>query len=116
MKSKQKQPSPSSHEERVYKIGGALLCALEKNRVPRDDENVRGIGWFLICVGESLEKGSFAKAKQIITTNRSAEATDLATAFCITGCEIMNWGTSLLLQKVKVTRDPKKSKAPQRNS
>jgi hypothetical protein len=100
MKSKPK-PLPSSHEERVFKLGGALLVALEKNRVPRNDENVRGIGWFLICVGESLEKGSLAKAKEIIATNRSVEATSLAVAFCVTGCEIMDWGTGLLLQTKK---------------
>ena len=85
----------------MYELGSKLLSTLEKSRLPRDDENVKGIGWFLVCLGESLEKGSLLRARKIRSENTSsgtmenAKVQSLAVAFCLTGDQIMNWGTAL---------------------
>lgn len=104
-KSKKKQPPPSSHEERVFQLGSKLLSALEKHRLPRHDETVKGIGWFLVCIGESLGKGSLTQARDLRRKVDKGEANpkgaSLAIAFCLTGDQVMDWGAGLLLQERK---------------
>lgn len=89
----------------MYKLGGQLLSALEKCRVSREDENIKGIGWFLVCVGESLSKGALSRARtirrQADKNSMPSEASDLSVAFCLTGDQVMNWSTGLLLREKK---------------
>jgi len=98
-------PLPNNHETRVFQLGGELLSTLEKCRLPRNDETVKGIGWFLVCVGESLEKGSLILARRLRSQCNSAQQmpqnSSLAVAFCLVGDDIMNWGTALFHQEKK---------------
>jgi hypothetical protein len=86
----------------VFQLGSKLLRALEKHRLPRHDETVKGIGWFLVCVGESLTKGSLIQGRDLRRASLSdvpnLKGTSLAVAFCLTGDQIMDWGAGLLLQ------------------
>lgn len=86
----------------MFQLGNELLTALEKGRLPRDDENVKGIGWFLVCVGESLEKGSLLRARKArLDPNQGASHStpNLAVAFCTIGDQIMDWSTGILLRE-----------------
>lgn len=90
----------------MYGLGAKLLSALEESRLPRDDENVKGIGWFLVCLGESLERGSLIRARQIRSQSDLSEGavpkvSSLAVAFCLAGDDIMNWGTALFHREKK---------------
>jgi len=87
----------------VFQLGGELLSTLEKCRLPRNDENIKGIGWFLVCIGESLEAGSLAQSRVIRKTYGTTmeTAATLGVAFCLAGDDIMNWGTALLHQEKK---------------
>jgi hypothetical protein len=88
----------------VFHLGGQLLSTLEKARLPRGDENVKAIGWFLVCVGESMDKGSLVKARSLrlqIKAGQNIEASSLSVAFCLKGDEIMDWGSGILLQEKK---------------
>jgi len=93
-------PLPNNHETRVFQLGGELLSTLEKCRLPRNDETVKGIAWFLICVGESLEQGALQKAKSIYASRieGSIITPSLAVAFCLKGCEINDWAAGLAQQ------------------
>ena len=84
----------------MYGLGAKLLSSLEESRLPRDDENVKGIGWFLVCVGESHERGSLLRARQIrsqgdLSKGEVPKVTSLAVAFCLAGDDMMNWGAAL---------------------
>ena len=105
MESKKSKKSPSkkqpqlNHEQRVFQLGSQLLSSLKKHRLSREDENIKGIAWFLICVGESLEKGAASKAKeQLLITQAGQTITtpSLAVAFCLKGYEISDWAAGLL--------------------
>ena len=77
---------------------------MEKKRLPRHDETIKGIGWFLVCIGESLEKGSLVQARARASTDKGEgyfTGRSLAVAFCIAGDQIMDWGTGILLQEKK---------------
>jgi len=110
-KSRQKLPQqsnagsnlPSGHEDRVHELGGKLLATLAKNRLSREDENIKSIGWFLVCVGESLEKGSLAQARALRKYHGEGNPTtkSLSVAFGWIGDQVMNWGTGLLHQEKK---------------
>jgi hypothetical protein len=87
----------------VFQLGGKLLDALKAGRLSREDENVKGISWFLICVGESLEKGAYQKAKEIYVSQagNSAATPSLGVAFCLKGCEINDWAAGMVQRKRK---------------
>jgi hypothetical protein len=92
----------------VFQLGSKLLAALEKNKLPRNDETVKGVGWFLVCIGESLDKGSLQQARQLHSGGHSTEGQSLAVAFCTAGDQIMDWGTGILLQERKARREAKR--------
>lgn len=82
----------------MFKLGGQLLRTLEKHRLLRDDENIKGIGWFLVCIGESLEKGSLVQSRNLRKQYEAGQmpaVNSLAIAFCTTGDEIMNWAAGI---------------------
>jgi len=107
LKKSNKPKQPDSHEARVFQLGSKLLSTLEKNRLPRNDENIKGISWFLICVGESLEKGSLYQARQMFRNKREIDTTtSLGTAFCLKGCEISDWATALYHRNKDKTNVP----------
>lgn len=89
----------------MYKLGGQLLSALEKHRLSREDENIKGIGWFLVSIGESLSKGALAQARTIRQQANSNAvppvAGSLPIAFCLAGDQIMDWSTGLLIREKK---------------
>lgn len=104
-----------SHEQRVFFVGCGLLDTLESWKEHlRSDELVKSAGWFLVCLGESYEKGSIQKARSIKKIEgRSDDVTSsLGVALCTYGDQIMDWSTGLLLTERKATREAKKSKAP----
>ena len=95
----------------MFQLGSKLLAALEKNRLPRNDETIKGIGWFLVCLGESLSKGSLLQARARMRTGKAvvgAEGASLSIAFCTAGDQIMDWGTGILLQERKAKREAKR--------
>ena len=91
------------HEDRVFELGGKLLRALEKSRLSRNDENVKAIGWFLVCVGESIQKGSLAASRTTRQTYgaNAPQSASLSEAFCLAGDQIMNWSAAILQQERK---------------
>lgn len=97
----------------MFQLGSKLLAALEKNRLSRNDETIKGIGWFLVCVGESLAKGSLLQARarargRAGESPEGTKGTNLAVAFCTAGDQIMDWGTAILLQERKAKREAKR--------
>lgn len=100
-KSKQKQ---ITHEERVFRLGSELLRTLEEYRLLRNDETIKGVGWFLVCIGESLAKGSLRVSRNLRTqqqTGQIPKIQSLPIAFCLVGDQIMDWGTAELLRERK---------------
>jgi hypothetical protein len=88
----------------VYELGGKLLHTLAEARLPRGDETIKAIGWFLVCIGESMDLGSYSKAKHLrvqIKAGQNVEAASLPVSFCLKGIEIMDWSTGMLLQEKK---------------
>lgn len=111
--SEKNQSLPSSHEQRVFQLGGKLLDTLEKNKLPREDENIKSLGWLLVCIGESLQKGSLqeARARRVHIRNGQVLSTpSLAVALCINGDQIMDWAVQLYLRQQ--THETKKAKPP----
>lgn len=88
---------PSGHEERVFLLGSKLLATLEKNRLPRNDETVKGIAYFLLCLGERLEKGATARAKELYKTGNGSAPT-LGVGFSLIGLQVCDWATGLLVR------------------
>lgn len=107
---------PRRHEDRVHELGGKLLAALAKGRLPREDENIKGIGWFLVSVGESLERGSLVQARALRKHNGTSSATakSLSVALCLLGDQVMDWGTGLLHQEKK--NESKRTDKPSQKS
>jgi hypothetical protein len=89
----------------VFELGSQLLSTLEKCRLPREDETTKGIGWFLVCIGESLAKGSLIQARKIRAEANAAgqmpKSSSLSIAFCLMGDQVMDWGTGQLHQERK---------------
>lgn len=113
-KSKQPLQQVSSHEDRVFQLGSKLLGALEDNRLLIPHENIKGIGWFLVCVGESLEKGSLVQARRLRSKSETMgsslpSSTSLAVSFCYMGDQVMNWAAGLYHREKK---NGSSSKAP----
>lgn len=92
-------------------MGSKLLDTFDQDRLIRDDENIKAIGYFLYCLGESIEHGSYSKAVQLYK-DKVQGPHSLGIAFCITGLQVSDWSTGLYLQKAKTTREAKKTKAP----
>lgn len=92
------------HANRVFELGGRLLDSFRVHRTHRDDENIKGVGWFLVCLGESLEEGSLKKARDLrprIQAGEIISGASLSVALCLKGDEIMDFAAGLLLQQNK---------------
>lgn len=87
----------------MFQLGGKLLRALEEHRVPRHDENVKGIGWFLVCIGESLEKGSLLSARRLRNLQPGqtpvSSTPSIGIGFCLLGDQIMDWAAGIYHQE-----------------
>lgn len=102
----------------MFQLGSELLRTLEKRRLLRDDETVKGIGWFLVCIGESLEKGCLLRARDLRRSYSGSEmppVKSLAIGFCLLGDQIMDWSAGIYHQE-KGNEPSEKSKTNQTGS
>lgn len=97
-----KSSKGSSHEERVSFLSGKLLSTLAEHRLPNESENLKGLGWFLLSIGESVAKGSQVQAKLVWSRAKAGEnikAENLGIALCLKGYELMDWAAGLYHQE-----------------
>ena len=108
-------PVLETHENRVYEISGSLLEAFRLHMQPRMSENIKGVGFFLTCLGDALESGSLKEARKLRLTlgaNASVDNQKLGVALVLLGDNIMDWSVGLL--KREKEKEKEKSHEPSR--